>query len=114
MAFGAATRSVGHLPDNGDSFVIKQWEQNALVGVIDGLGHGPFAQIASRTARYYVEQHFSEPLENVFKGADRACRATRGVVMALARIDLAEDTLTVASVGNVEMRLSGKARNSIR
>jgi serine/threonine protein phosphatase PrpC len=107
LAFGAATRSCRQLPENGDAFLFKQWERNALAGVIDGLGHGQFAQRASQTARQYIEQHFDQPLENLFRGAGRACRATRGAVMALAHFDLARQTLTVASVGNIEVRLLG-------
>jgi anti-sigma regulatory factor (Ser/Thr protein kinase)/serine/threonine protein phosphatase PrpC len=107
LAFGAATRSYRRLPENGDAFIIKQWGRNAIAGVIDGVGHGPFAQRASQTARQYVEQHFDQPLESIFRGVGRACRATRGVVMALARFDLNQQKLTVASVGNVEVRLIG-------
>jgi anti-sigma regulatory factor (Ser/Thr protein kinase)/serine/threonine protein phosphatase PrpC len=107
LAFGAATRSYRRLRENGDAFIIKQWGRNAIAGVIDGLGHGQFAQRASQTARQYVEQHFDQPMESLFRGVERACRATRGVVMALARFDLDQQKLTVASVGNVEVRLIG-------
>ena len=107
LTFGAATRSYRRLRENGDAFIIKQWGKNAIAGVIDGLGHGQFAQRASQTARQYVEQHFDQPLESLFRGVERACRATRGVVMALARFDLDQQKLTVASVGNVEVRLIG-------
>jgi len=107
VTFGAATRPCRQLPENGDAFIFKQWDRNALVGVIDGLGHGQFAQRASQTARQYIEQHFDQPLANLFRGAGRACRATRGVVMALARFDFVRRNLTVASIGNVEVRLVG-------
>ena len=43
LAFGAATRPHPHMAENGDAFVIKQWAESALVGVVDGLGHGQFA-----------------------------------------------------------------------
>jgi anti-sigma regulatory factor (Ser/Thr protein kinase)/serine/threonine protein phosphatase PrpC len=109
LAFGVATRSCRHLPENGDAFIITQWELNALVGVIDGLGHGPFAHRAAQTARRYIEQHFDQPLDSLFRGVQRACRATRGVVMALARFDLAQRKFTVGSIGNVQMRLFGSA-----
>lgn len=109
LAFGAATRSYRRLRENGDAFIIKQWGSNAIAGIIDGLGHGQFAQRASQTARQYVEQHFDQPLESLFRGVERACRATRGVVMALARFDLVQQKLTVASVGNVEVRLIGSS-----
>src|SRR5262249_6990908 len=65
------------------------------------------AQHASHTARHYVEEHFDQSLEHLFRGAGRACRATRGVVMALAQFDLAQRTFTVGSVGNVEVRVVG-------
>ena len=107
LAFGAATRSYRMLSENGDTFIIRQWNRHALVGVIDGLGHGHFAQRASQTARQYIEQHFDQSMENLFRGAGRACRATRGVVMALARFDLDRRILTLASVGNIEVRLVG-------
>lgn len=107
LEFGAATRACRLLPENGDTIIMKQWEGSALVGIIDGLGHGRFAQKASQTARQYVEQHFDQSLENLFRGVGRACRATRGVVMALCRFDLARQTVSIASVGNVEMRLIG-------
>lgn len=107
LVFGIATRSCRLQPENGDAFLVKHWERNALAGVIDGLGHGELARRASQTARRYVEDHFDQPLANIFRGADRACRATRGVVMALARFDMAKGTITVASVGNIEVRLGG-------
>jgi anti-sigma regulatory factor (Ser/Thr protein kinase)/serine/threonine protein phosphatase PrpC len=107
LVFGAAARPFRQLAENGDAFLFKQWSGHALVGVIDGLGHGPQAQRASQMARQYVEQHFDQPLESIFRGTGRACRATRGVVMALAHFDLANHRLTVAGIGNIEVRLVG-------
>ncbi|HWB59256.1 MAG TPA: ATP-binding protein [Chthoniobacteraceae bacterium] len=105
LEFGVATRAYRRLPENGDAFVIRQWEGFALVGIIDGLGHGQFAQRASQTARHYIEQHFDQSLDNLFRGAGRACRATRGVVMTLARFDMAARKVLIAGIGNVEARL---------
>ena len=79
--------------------------KRALVGVIDGLGHGQFAHRAAQTARQYVENHFDLPLDQIFRGVGRACRATRGVVMALARFDWGQGRLAFASVGNIAVRV---------
>jgi hypothetical protein len=73
--------------------------------VIDGLGHGQFAHRAAQTARQYVETHFDQPLDQIFRGTACACRATRGVVMALARFDWEQGSVSVASVGNIEVRV---------
>lgn len=107
IAFGAATRSRRVFEENGDSFIMKQWEGHALIGVIDGLGHGPLAHRAAQTARQYIEQHYDQPLDRLFQGVGRACRTTRGVVMALAVFDGSQGKLRVASIGNIEMRLIG-------
>jgi serine/threonine protein phosphatase PrpC len=92
---------------NGDAFVIEHWDRSALVGVIDGLGHGQFAHQAAQAALQYVETHLHQPLKTIFQGVGRTCRATQGVVMALARIDWTLGKLTFASVGNVEARILG-------
>ncbi len=105
LAFGVATRPRQPGADNGDAFVVKQWAESALVGVIDGLGHGQFAHCAAQAARQYVESHFDLPLAPIFRGVGRACRATRGVVMALARFDWGQSRLTFGSVGNIEARV---------
>ena len=43
LAVGVATRPSEIGAANGDAFVVKRWSESLLVGVIDGLGHGPFA-----------------------------------------------------------------------
>jgi len=112
---GVATRSHPGEAVNGDAFVVRHWQASLLVGIIDGLGHGPLAHRAAEAARHYVETHFDQPLADIFRGTGRACRATRGVVMALARFDWTAERMAFASVGNVETRLFGTpgARNLV-
>jgi anti-sigma regulatory factor (Ser/Thr protein kinase) len=111
---GAASRAHPLMDVSGDAFVLKQWGEGALVGVIDGLGHGQFAYQAAQAAWQYVESHFDQPLEAIFRGVERACSATRGVVMALARFACAPSPsvcrVTVASIGNIEIHLFGSPR----
>lgn len=114
LSFGVTARPRPGDELNGDTYLIKQWGESALIAVIDGLGHGQFALRASHTARDYVERHYDAPLERIFAGANRACRGTRGAVMAIARIDVATSTLTFGSVGNIEARLmSGPERRGL-
>lgn len=106
---GVATRAYPGKEVNGDAFVIEPWNKSVLVGVIDGVGHGPLAHQAAQAARKYVEDHANQPLKAIFRGVGRVCHATQGVVMALAAFDWAQARLTFASVGNVEARLFGAA-----
>jgi anti-sigma regulatory factor (Ser/Thr protein kinase) len=109
LEFGAATRAYPTMTVNGDTFVIKRWRASALVSVIDGLGHGQYAHRAAQAARQYVETHFDQPLDAIFRGVGRTCRATRGVVMALVRFDFGGHDIrfSFASVGNIEARVFG-------
>jgi anti-sigma regulatory factor (Ser/Thr protein kinase)/serine/threonine protein phosphatase PrpC len=107
LVVGVASRPRPGESVNGDEFIVKHWSKLLLVGVIDGLGHGPAAHKASQAARQYVENHFDQPPDQIFRGVGRCCRSTRGVVMALARFDWERETVTFASIGNIEARVFG-------
>jgi anti-sigma regulatory factor (Ser/Thr protein kinase)/serine/threonine protein phosphatase PrpC len=127
LEIGVATRPYLGMEINGDAFVVKQWGEGTLVGVIDGLGHGQLAHQAAETARQYVETHAEQPLGDLFRGTGRACLATRGVVMALAQFKFGSTNpganrvgrdristnetfpikFSFASLGNIEARLLG-------
>jgi anti-sigma regulatory factor (Ser/Thr protein kinase) len=103
--FGVATRACGNSSLNGDSFVIKKWDESALIAIIDGLGHGQFAHRASQKSREYIEDHYDQPLEDIFRGVDRSCRATRGVVMTIVRFDWLKEKMKIANIGNIAVRV---------
>lgn len=103
---GVMTRSRSFAEENGDAFIVRRQNRQLLVGLIDGLGHGKLAQTAALAAQGYVEKHHDLPLDKIFLGASRACRATRGVVMALARFS-PPARMSFASLGNVEARVGG-------
>ena len=105
LDFGVVTRAYPGLALNGDAFLIKLWEEYALIAVIDGLGHGKFAHQAAVKARNYIEKHFDLSLGEIFSGTARACAGTRGVVMAIAVIDWKIKKLSLASVGNINLRV---------
>jgi len=107
FSVGVGSRPYPGMHDNGDSFVVKYFGCQLLVGVIDGLGHGKFAHEAAQRARQYVEKHYDQSFEMIFQGTGRACRSTRGVVMALVKLDwrTVPTKMTFGSIGNIEIRL---------
>lgn len=113
VGIASRPRALGAADANGDDFIFKRGSDQVLLGVIDGLGHGPAAHLAARTARRYVETHFQRPLQDIFTGTDRACRGTRGVVMALASVAWAAGQFEFASIGNIEARLVRNGRASL-
>ena len=102
---GVVSRPRAGSDANGDTFVVKRWGGSALVAVIDGVGHGARAAEASSAARQFVEKHYDLPLPLLFQGVGRACRHTRGVVMAALAV--ARDPLRASfgTLGNVSARL---------
>ncbi len=110
LDFGIFSRPKQSEVVNGDSFIIKHIRGASLVGVIDGVGHGVLAHQAANVARHYVEQHCESSLLDIFKGVDRACHSTRGVVMALAVFDWTKGSFRYASVGNIEVSVFNNSR----
>jgi anti-sigma regulatory factor (Ser/Thr protein kinase) len=108
---GAATRPYPGMRLNGDAFVLKRSPRHTLAAVIDGLGHGTFAHRAAQTAKLHVEKFADHPLTDIFRNVERFCRATRGVVMAVARIEHQTGELCFAGIGNIAVRLSGATKN---
>ncbi|MEI7839456.1 MAG: ATP-binding protein [Methylococcaceae bacterium] len=112
--FGVISRPKPGETANGDTFIIKHIRAATLVGVIDGVGHGELARQAANAARQYVERHADSPLLDIFRGVDRACSVTRGVVMALAVFDWTQGSFRFASVGNIEVKVFNHDREKLK
>jgi negative regulator of sigma-B (phosphoserine phosphatase) len=89
----------------GDACLALPWSRGMVVVVSDGLGHGPAAAEASRVLLAHVRDAIEMPLEQIFSGAHRALRGTRGAVATIARIDEGAGRIEVAGIGNVTTRL---------
>ncbi len=92
---------------NGDSFVIREFNQQTLIAVIDGLGHGEAAYDPSQMAAGYVQDNYEASLTSIIKGCHSILHQTRGVVMGLIKIDLNQDKLSFAGVGNISIKVQG-------
>ena len=109
LAFGVATRPrpLGQL--NGDAFVVCQWAESAP----GGHHRRPWPRPVRPPRRADRAAVRGEPFRLAvgpdLSGRGPRCRATRGVVMALARFDWGQDRLAFASVGNVAVRVFPRA-----
>ncbi|GBE64159.1 stage II sporulation protein E [Mycobacterium sp. MFM001] len=81
----------------------------ALIGVLDGLGHGEDAATAALCGVSVLQDARAEPLEVLVQLCHRALSGTRGAAMTLARIDFGgTDTLRWIGIGNVSANLVAK------
>jgi phosphoserine phosphatase RsbX len=81
---------------------------SALIGVLDGLGHGAEAAEAANCGVDVLRANRAEPLDVLVQRCHRALSGTRGVAMTLARIDFQTDTLSWVGIGNVAADLVAK------
>ncbi len=92
---------------SGDDAVVVREGDRLLVGVADGLGHGPLAREASAAAAQVVREAAGAALDAVLGSSHRALAHTRGAVMAVCAIEESSRDLAIASVGNVSAHVYG-------
>ncbi len=102
IEWGVAARALPGQSVSGDLHLIKPLPNGILMAVVDGLGHGDEATAAARTAVRTLANHASEPLISLLHRCNEALTQTRGVVMALAFLNLVEKNVSWLGVGNVE------------
>jgi negative regulator of sigma-B (phosphoserine phosphatase) len=87
--------------ESGDGWVVADTSGATLLGVIDGLGHGPRAAVAARHAAAVLGENPAEPLDALFVLCHQALGGTRGAAITVAVIDHVHATLAWLGVGNV-------------
>ena len=94
-------RLLGHTM-SGDLHIVKTFAHGAIVGVIDGLGHGEEAAYASKIAASTIQSFANESPIALVRHCHEELKGTRGVVMSIASFDFIRKTVTWLGVGNVE------------
>jgi phosphoserine phosphatase RsbX len=87
---------------SGDLHLVIPGSSQSLVCVMDGLGHGHDARLASEECALTLKAYAGAPLSELVQRAHENLRATRGVAMTLGLIDHDADRLEWTAVGNVE------------
>jgi len=87
---------------SGDLHCVIETPDGVLAAVVDGLGHGPEAGAAARTAVQVLSDGQNRSVTRMFQDCHTALRGTRGVVMSAAWISAADQSLTWLGVGNVD------------
>jgi anti-sigma regulatory factor (Ser/Thr protein kinase) len=85
----------------GDAFAIVDGPTRVAVMVADGLGHGPGAAAAARTAIATFQRHAGAALREQMARMHEALRGTRGAAIAVAELDRERRTMRFAGIGNI-------------
>jgi negative regulator of sigma-B (phosphoserine phosphatase) len=113
IEWGMAAQPLEGEAESGDQYVVRPLPNGVLVAAVDGLGHGPEAAAAARSAVVTLADYAHEPVMSLIKRCHERLIRTRGVVMSLASFNALDNTMTWLGVGNVEgalLRADGMAR----
>jgi anti-sigma regulatory factor (Ser/Thr protein kinase) len=89
----------------GDGYQIKQTPNDIRVFFGDGLGHGPHAHDAVRTAAdFFFESNETNPVDMIRQMHERV-RKTRGLVATIAILDRKQTQWQICGVGNILTRI---------
>ncbi len=102
IGWGVASRALPGQKESGDQHLVKVSPTEALVAVVDGLGHGQGAAAAAKLAVSTLEKGMGESPIALVQRCHEALRSTRGVVLSLALFQSIDNSMTWLGVGNVE------------
>ena len=100
LDWASASRTCGGQQECGDAIIVRSFPGGSLVGLVDGLGHGPEAAAAARAAVEVCAQDPAGAVSVLLQRCHTALSRTRGAAVSL--LSLRDGILTWAGVGNVE------------
>jgi serine phosphatase RsbU (regulator of sigma subunit) len=103
VSWAAAGRAVPGERESGDRFVVREHGDGVLLGVVDGLGHGPEAAAAAVQAVEAIEEGPGDPLEDIFRRCHARLQGTRGAVISLVHLGLSTRQISWGGVGDVDV-----------
>jgi negative regulator of sigma-B (phosphoserine phosphatase) len=102
LEWSAALRPKPGEASCGDRALVADVPSGAIAAAIDGLGHGPEAEIAAETAIGVIKRFADDDVALLTERCHVALRQTRGAALTISFFDRRSDTMTWAGVGNVE------------
>jgi len=103
LVTGAVSRSIPGETLNGDSYIIHHLSSTkTIAAVIDGLGHGKEAHLASNIIKEQILLKTELPLGDLVKYIHQASRGTRGAVIGIVFINTELSKISFVGIGNIE------------
>jgi len=113
LVIGASSRIKPGEEVNGDAWVVAHLSETVTVAaVIDGLGHGKEANVASQLAKNQILLKPDLSIDTLINQVHLAIRGTRGAVIGILRIDTRNNKLTFSGIGNIEGQIYSKEKKT--
>jgi hypothetical protein len=102
IEWGVASWTLEGQHKSGDLYLVKPSPGEALIAVVDGIGHGERAAVTAQMAIDSLRLRDGESLPAKLSRCHEALRQTAGVVLSVASFRASDSTMTWLGVGNVE------------
>lgn len=114
LQYGMVCIPVAGEEECGDAWAVTQEDDCVTFLVADGLGHGPDAAVASRTAVHTLERKSNQTPTELIHAMHQALRPTRGAALAIGQYQFSSRTLNFAGIGNITACLvEGETRKQL-
>ncbi|KPV50809.1 stage II sporulation protein E [Kouleothrix aurantiaca] len=105
-SWGAVCRAKQGQTVSGDMYFVQEYAEGKLIAsVIDGLGGGVEAARAAQLALNTLQKHPDMPLQELIRQAHTALHNTRGAVIGVVRLDIAQAQASYIGVGNIGVQV---------
>ena len=105
IEWAVATRRLAGETESGDAHAVLEFDGGILLAVVDGLGHGHDAAVASNRAVSILAEQPGDDLIGLFERCHEGLKRTRGAVMSLAAFHDRDSTVSWLGVGDVSAEL---------
>jgi len=91
--------------ENGDAYFVRETDGCTVLAVIDGIGHGDLAHVASQKVVECLEACCNpdmdpgQDLDFAIRSCHEALQSTRGAVLAIAHV--VDDCIRFVGIGNI-------------
>jgi negative regulator of sigma-B (phosphoserine phosphatase) len=102
VEYGVARFVLPGQVESGDHHLVHCRNDGILIAAIDGIGHGEEAAAAAKAAVSILKAGADEPVLSLVQRCHDGLRATRGVVLSIATIEIGHGMMTWIGVGNVQ------------
>ncbi len=115
-SLGSIAVAVAGEQHSGDNCAVVVGNRRTLLLVVDGLGHGIFANEAAEEATRTFEENVAYSPAEIMHRIHDALRKTRGAAAAIAEIDYETNLVRFCGIGNINGAItsaSSKVRNMV-
>jgi negative regulator of sigma-B (phosphoserine phosphatase) len=89
----------------GDSYWLKETDEELICVIADGLGSGDQAQLASKAAVETVQHFETESVREIVHRVNEVQKNFRGVVLSIVKYNKKTEWLEYCGVGNISLKI---------